>query len=55
MEKGFFKQEGADVSGILSSSGGGTTIRNLIVCWRQARRRASPLPRTKLRDVPATH
>jgi NitT/TauT family transport system substrate-binding protein len=30
MEKGFFKQEGADVSGILSSSGGGTTIRNLI-------------------------
>jgi NitT/TauT family transport system substrate-binding protein len=30
MEKGFFKQEGADVSGILSSNGGGTTIRNLI-------------------------
>jgi NitT/TauT family transport system substrate-binding protein len=30
MEKGFFKQEGADVSGILSSSGGGTTIRNLL-------------------------
>jgi len=30
MEKGFFKEEGADVSGILSSSGGGTTIRNLL-------------------------
>lgn len=27
---GYFKQEGADVSGILTSSGGGTTIRNLI-------------------------
>src|ERR1700746_1675007 len=30
MEKGFFKEEGADVSGILSSNGGGTTIRNLL-------------------------
>jgi NitT/TauT family transport system substrate-binding protein len=30
MEKGFFRDEGADVSGILSSSGGGTTIRNLL-------------------------
>jgi len=30
MEKGFFKQEGADVTGILSSNGGGTTIRNLL-------------------------
>src|SRR5471030_2976436 len=30
VEKGFFKAEGADVSGILSSSGGGTTIRNLL-------------------------
>src|ERR1700727_3047872 len=29
MEKGFFKEEGADVTGILSSNGGGTTIRNL--------------------------
>ena len=29
MAKGFFKQSGADVSGILSSQGGGTTIRNL--------------------------
>lgn len=29
MAKGFFKQAGADVSGILSSEGGGTTIRNL--------------------------
>lgn len=27
---GYFKQEGADVTGILSSSGGGTTIRNLL-------------------------
>jgi NitT/TauT family transport system substrate-binding protein len=30
MEKGFFKEEGADVSGILSSAGGGTTVRNLM-------------------------
>jgi NitT/TauT family transport system substrate-binding protein len=30
MEKGFFKQAGADVTGIISSAGGGTTIRNLI-------------------------
>jgi NitT/TauT family transport system substrate-binding protein len=30
MAKGFFKQAGADVSGILSSQGGGTTIRNLM-------------------------
>src|SRR5271169_1127166 len=30
MEKGFFKAEGADVTGILSSSGGGTTVRNLM-------------------------
>jgi NitT/TauT family transport system substrate-binding protein len=29
LAKGFFKQCGADVSGILSSQGGGTTIRNL--------------------------
>src|ERR1700760_1897818 len=30
MEQGFFKQEGADVTGILSSNGGSTTIRNLL-------------------------
>jgi NitT/TauT family transport system substrate-binding protein len=30
MAKGFFKQSGADVTGILSSQGGGTTIRNLV-------------------------
>jgi NitT/TauT family transport system substrate-binding protein len=30
LEKGFFKAEGADVSGILSSAGGGTTVRNLM-------------------------
>jgi len=30
MEKDFFKAEGADVTGILSSSGGGTTVRNLL-------------------------
>jgi NitT/TauT family transport system substrate-binding protein len=30
VEKGFFKQEGADVTGVLSSNGGGTTIRNLL-------------------------
>ena len=30
IEKGFFKQAGADVTGILSSEGGGTTVRNLL-------------------------
>ena len=30
MKKGFFQQEGAEVSGILSSNGGGTTVRNLL-------------------------
>jgi NitT/TauT family transport system substrate-binding protein len=30
MEKGFFKSEGADISGVLSSAGGGTTVRNLM-------------------------
>src|SRR5579872_65311 len=30
MEKGFFKEEGADITGILSSQGGGTTVRNLM-------------------------
>ena len=30
IEKGFFKEAGADISGILSSSGGGTTVRNLL-------------------------
>lgn len=29
-ELGYFEEEGADVTGILSSSGGGTTIRNLL-------------------------
>ena len=30
MEKGFFKAEGADIGGVLSSAGGGTTVRNLL-------------------------
>ena len=30
MAKGFFKQNGADVTGILSSEGGGTTVRTLL-------------------------
>jgi NitT/TauT family transport system substrate-binding protein len=30
LEKGFFKAEGADVTGVLSSAGGGTTVRNLL-------------------------
>lgn len=29
-EKGYFKEEGADVTGILSSAGGGTTLRNML-------------------------
>ncbi len=30
LDKGFFKEEGADVTGILSSAGGGTTLRNML-------------------------
>lgn len=30
MEKGYFKEEGADITGILSSQGGGTSMRNMI-------------------------
>lgn len=30
MAKGFFKQEGANVTGILTSAGGGTTLRNML-------------------------
>lgn len=30
LAKGFFKEEGADISGVLSSAGGGTTVRNLM-------------------------
>ena len=28
--KGFFKEEGANVTGILTSAGGGTTLRNML-------------------------
>ncbi len=35
MEKGFFKQAGIDITGILGSGGGGTTVRNIL---------ASPTP-----------
>jgi NitT/TauT family transport system substrate-binding protein len=31
MEKGYFKEEGADITGILSSQGGGTSMRNMMV------------------------
>ncbi|WP_342364051.1 ABC transporter substrate-binding protein [Terrarubrum flagellatum] len=30
LAKGFFKEEGADITGILTSAGGGTTIRNIL-------------------------
>src|SRR5438067_1935943 len=30
MAKGFFKQQGADVTGVLSSDGGGTTVRTML-------------------------
>jgi NitT/TauT family transport system substrate-binding protein len=30
MEKGFFSEEGANVTGILTSAGGGTTLRNML-------------------------
>jgi len=30
LDKGFFKAEGADVTGIISSQGGGTSIRNML-------------------------
>jgi len=31
MEKGYFKDEGINVTGIISSAGGGTTLRNMLV------------------------
>ena len=31
MERGFFRQAGIDISGIFSSKGGGTTVRNMIL------------------------
>ncbi|MFZ4809426.1 MAG: ABC transporter substrate-binding protein [Hyphomicrobiaceae bacterium] len=30
LEKGYFKEEGANVTGILTSAGGGTTLRNML-------------------------
>ena len=30
LEKGFFKAEGANVTGIITSAGGGTTLRNML-------------------------
>ncbi|HUN47157.1 MAG TPA: ABC transporter substrate-binding protein [Stellaceae bacterium] len=30
MEKGYFKEEGADITGVLSSQGGGTSMRNMM-------------------------
>jgi NitT/TauT family transport system substrate-binding protein len=30
LEKGYFKEEGADVTGILTSAGGGTSLRNML-------------------------
>src|SRR5215212_3808547 len=30
LEKGYFKQAGVDVSGILTSKGGGTSVRNMM-------------------------
>ena len=30
MEKGFFKKHGVDITGILTSSGGGTSVRNML-------------------------
>ncbi len=30
MEKGYFKEAGVDVSGILTSKGGGTSVRNMM-------------------------
>src|SRR5919199_595989 len=30
LEKGYFKEEGADVTGIITSAGGGTSLRNMI-------------------------
>ena len=35
LEKGFFKEAGVDITGIIGSGGGGTTVRNIL---------ASPLP-----------
>jgi NitT/TauT family transport system substrate-binding protein len=30
LEKGYFKAEGIDVTGIISSAGGGTSLRNML-------------------------
>ena len=30
LEKGYFKEQGLDITGIVSSPGGGTTVRNLL-------------------------
>lgn len=30
LEKGFFKEEGLDISGVISSQGGGTSLRNML-------------------------
>jgi NitT/TauT family transport system substrate-binding protein len=30
MEKGYFKEEGLDITGIITSAGGGTTLRNML-------------------------
>ena len=30
MDKGFFKEEGVEITGILTSKGGGTTVRNVL-------------------------
>jgi NitT/TauT family transport system substrate-binding protein len=44
MAKGFFKQQGADVTGILSSDGGGTTVRTCSAAISPTARSIRPRP-----------
>ena len=52
MEKGFFKKRGVDITGILTSAGGGTSVRNtLAATCRSARSRCRP---RSWRSIPAS-
>ena len=36
MEKGFFRQHGVDITGVLTSAGGGTSVRNTLAGDRKS-------------------
>ena len=37
LAKGYFQEEGANVTGIIASQGGGTSVRNAMAGWRTAK------------------